>query len=292
MRAPIFCSGQYFCNVALIQAISRQGNRQGNRPGRQEQENQVQHPKSILITGASSGIGDALARHYAGAGVTLFLSGRAEARLTEVAEACRLAGAEAIAKVIDVTDEAGMASWIETCGDHRPLDLVIANAGVSGGSDKGLNSATRLIFAINIDGVLNTVHPALDHMREKGSGQIAIVSSLAGLIGMPGAPGYSASKAAVRAYGEALRGRYRRDGVDVNVVTPGFVVSGITNKNKFHMPYLMTADKAVRIIAKGLARNKARIAFPWQMYFLLRLMGMFPIWLSDRIFSRLPEKDL
>lgn len=245
---------------------------------------------AILITGASSGIGEALAHHYADEGVTLFLSGRNAERLEMVADECRRRKAEVHTETVDVIDQAAMAVWIDHCDSLHPLDLVIANAGVSGGATANLDTATRAIFAANIDGVLNTVHPALDHMRARKSGQIAIVSSLAGLIGMPGSPGYSASKAAVRAYGEALRGRYRRDGVDVNVILPGFVVSRITDKNSFRMPFLMSADRAAKIIARGLARNKPRIAFPWQMYSLLMLISALPVRLIDRLFSRLPEK--
>jgi short-subunit dehydrogenase len=250
----------------------------------------VKNFKNILITGASSGVGKALALHYANAGATLILGGRDEIRLNEVADACRKSGAEVVTRVVDVTDQSGMANWIDEAASQRPLNLVIANAGISGGASGGLDAATRKVFAVNIDGVLNTVHPALTAMRARKSGQIAIISSLAGLIGMPGAPGYSASKAAVRAYGEALRGLYRGQGIGVSVVIPGFIKSGITDKNKFPMPFLMPADKAARIIARGLSRNKARIAFPWQMYSLILLISALPMGLIDRIFSRLPDK--
>ena len=246
---------------------------------------------SILITGASSGIGEALALHYAAAGTTLYLAGRNQARLQAVAETCRQSGAEVLEEIVDVTDQQAMQNWFTKCASHRPPDLVIANAGISAGASKELDATTRRIFAANIDGVLNTVHPALDIMRQQGAGQIAIVSSLAGLIGLPGAPGYSASKAAVRAYGEALRGRFRHHGIGVSVIIPGFVTSGITAKNNFAMPFLMPADKAARIIARGLARNKARIAFPWQMYSLMLAISALPMGLIDRIFSRLPEKN-
>ena len=245
----------------------------------------------ILITGASSGVGEALSLHYAVQGVTLFLSGRNKERLEAVADQCRARGAIVFPEVMDVTDETGMADWIRQCEEQHPLDLVIANAGISGGTSGGLDAATRAVFAANIDGVLNTVHPALTAMRPRKSGQIAIVSSLAGLIGMPSAPGYSASKAAVRAYGEALRGRYGKEGIGISVIVPGFITSGITAQNRFPMPFLMPAEKAARIIAKGLARNKARIAFPWQMYSVMLMVSALPMWLIDRLFSRLPDKS-
>jgi short-subunit dehydrogenase len=250
----------------------------------------LQNPETILITGASSGIGEALARHYAKAGVTLVLTGRNQERLSRVETACREQGATVVAKAIDVADQLAMADWIAEIDSRSPLDLVIANAGISGGASGGLDNATREIFRINVEGTFNTVHPALTVMRARQRGQIALVSSLAGYIGMPGAPGYGASKAAVRSYGEALRGRYAAAGIEVSVISPGFVVSGITDKNKFPMPFLMTADKAAGIIARGLARNKSRIAFPWPMYAAIRLAAMLPVFVTEKLFGRLPKK--
>jgi len=251
----------------------------------------LQNPKTILITGASSGIGEALALHYAKAGVTLVLAGRNPERLARVETACQERGASAITKAIDVGNEIAMANWIGEIDAQTPLDLVIANAGISGGASGGLDAATREIFRINVEGTFNTVHPALTVMRSRQRGQIALVSSLAGYIGMPGAPGYGASKAAVRSYGEALRGRYAAAGIEVSVISPGFIVSGITDKNNFPMPFLMAADKAAGIIARGLARNKSRIAFPWPMYAAIRLAAMLPVVVTEKLFGRLPAKD-
>jgi len=254
----------------------------------------MRDPRAILITGASSGIGEALARRYAGPGRSLFLSGRDEARLETVAAASTALGAEVSTQIIDVGDQQAMADWIADIEAHTPLDLVIANAGISGGTGgdnlRGLDAATREMFRINVDGVFNTVHPALTAMRTRQRGQIAIVSSVAGFIGLPSSPGYGASKAAVRSYGEALRGRYARDGVAVSVICPGFVESRITAANKFRMPFLMPVDKAAGIIVRGLARNRGRIAFPWPMYATIRLAAMLPVFVVERLFSRLPDK--
>ena len=126
-------------------------------------------PRSILITGASSGLGEALARAYAGPGVTLALSGRDGRRLEAVAEACRALAAEVTAEVVDVTERDAMGRWIEAADDARPLDLVIANAGISagtGGTDDP-EAQARAIFAVNLTGVLNTVHPVVARMRAR-----------------------------------------------------------------------------------------------------------------------------
>ncbi|HTH15689.1 MAG TPA: SDR family NAD(P)-dependent oxidoreductase [Magnetospirillum sp.] len=249
-------------------------------------------PLSILITGASSGLGEALARHYAAPGATLFLSGRDAGRLENVAGESRAKGAEVHVEVLDVTDAARMAEWIERCDAMRLLDLVIANAGISAGT-AGRHEGpaqTRAIFAVNVDGVFNTVLPAMELMRARGHGQIALVSSLASFRGMPGAPAYCASKAAVRVWGEALRGELAKDGVRVSVICPGFVTTRMTAANDFPMPFLMGADKAARIMADGLARNMGRISYPWPMAALSWLTAALPDKVMDWLARRLPAK--
>ncbi len=249
-------------------------------------------PRNILITGASSGIGEALAEAYAAPGVTLHLSGRNAERLESVAEVARQKDAIVHTRVIDVADRDAMAEWIGAADDEAPLDLVIANAGVGLGQKDAptLAEITRKTFDINVHGVFHTIHPALERMVPRRRGQVAIMASVAGFLGMPGAASYAASKAAVRSYGEGLRGAYHRHNVQVNVICPGFVVSRMTDQNKFKMPFLMDVDKAARIIVRGLERNKARIAFPWQTYGSIRLMQMLPTALSDRILRRSPSK--
>jgi short-subunit dehydrogenase len=249
---------------------------------------------SILITGASSGIGAALAKAYAAEGVTLALSGRDAARLAETASACRELGAAVTAETVDVCDRTAMRAWVDACDDAAPLDLVIANAGISGGTGgTGGESEeqARRIIAASLDGTLNTVHPALERMKARGHGQIAVMSSLAGFLGFAGAPAYSAAKAAVRIYGEALRGALHEDGIAVSVICPGFVRSRMTATNKYKMPLLMDAEKAAGIIMKGLARNKPRIAFPFPTYFLSWFFGSLTPALTDPLFRMLPKKE-
>lgn len=252
----------------------------------------MRDPRSILITGASSGIGEALALAYAAPGVRLALGGRDAGRLEAVAAGCRARSAEVAAVVIDVTDRAAMARWLEDCERARPIDLVIANAGIGAGTEEGAESEaqTRDIFAVNLDGVLNTVLPLIPRFLARGRGQIALMSSLASFRGFPGAPTYCASKAALRVWGEGLRGDLRARGVEVSVICPGFVVSRMTARNKFRMPFLMPADRAAAIVRRGLSRDRGRIAFPFPMYFAVWLAGTLPPILTDPLFWRLPKK--
>ena len=251
------------------------------------------HPGSVLITGASSGIGRALALAYAAEGTRLALDGRDPSRLAEVAEACSARGAEVETATIDVVDGEAMAGWVTEMDQVRPLDLVIANAGISGGTGGRGEDAdqTRAIMEINVDGVLNTVLPVIPLMRERSHGQIALVSSLAGLLAMPGAPAYSASKAAVRAWGESLRGWLGRHGVRVSVICPGFVDTPLTQDNHYTMPFLMDAEQAAGIIVRGLARDRGLIVFPWQLALIIRAITALPFGARMRLLTLAPKKE-
>lgn len=247
---------------------------------------------AILITGASSGLGAALARTYAAPGVTLFLGGRDPARLEAVAESCRAVGARVEARCCDVTAAAELAAWIVQCDSLAPLDLVIANAGLSAGTGGGGESdpQTRAIFAVNLDGVLNTVLPAVELMRPRRTGQIAIMSSLAGFRGLGSAPAYCASKAAVRVWAEGLRGALAGEGLTVSVICPGFVATPMTDVNHFPMPWLWSAERAAAYIHRELRRGRGRIAFPAPLAVLAWLAAALPDRLSDCLSRFLPAK--
>ncbi len=264
-------------------------------------------PGSILITGASSGIGGALALAYAAPGVVLALGGRNQSRLEALATACRERGATVACGQIDVTDADAMAAWIAQADARARLNLVIANAGVSGGSFSagggaaGGTDKTRQIFAVNVGGVINTVLPAIELMRARERpaggakraihGQIAIMSSLAGYRGLPGAAAYAASKAAVKVLGEGLRGALGHDGIEVSVICPGFIKTPMTDTNPFAMPFIIGPERAAAIIKRGLDKGKARIAFPFPMTFLTWLAAALPPGVVDPWLRRLPEKD-
>lgn len=253
----------------------------------------MKNPQSILITGASSGIGAALAFAYAQEGVVLYLSGRDQKRLDVVADQCCRLGASVNAVVLNVTDKKAMMDWIQAADAQSTLDIIVANAGISGGTGAMAGepiSQARQIFDINLNGVLNTVEPILDKMIERGAGQIVFISSLAGYRGWPTAPAYSASKGAVRFYGEALRGALKETGVKVSVVCPGFVTSRITDANDFKMPMKMEADQAAHIIKTGLEKNKGRIIFPWPVAFVSWFLSILPDALAQLILAKFPAK--
>lgn len=235
-------------------------------------------PKTILITGASSGIGSALALAYAQPGNTLWLSGRNPARLDTIAAQVHARGASCELRIADVRDRDDMAAWISSADDQTPLDLVIANAGISAGTRKRADAdhwSDSDIFATNVDGVIHTVTPALAPMVRRKQGQIALMSSLASFRAFRDSPAYCASKAAVRFYGNGLRRKHAVDGIGVSVICPGFVRSPMTDANDFHMPFLVDPDRAAARIRKQLARNPAMIAFPLPMYLAVRMLALF-----------------
>lgn len=249
--------------------------------------------RSILITGASSGLGAALARRYAAPGIRLALIGRNADRLAAIASETAALGAEIVTATLDVCDASAMRATLHAWDDDRPFDLILANAGISAGTgaqgeDEG---QLRAITATNIDGVINSIAPLIPRLIARRSGQIALMASLAGYRGLPGAPAYCASKAWVMAYGEALRPELAAHNIGVSVICPGFVVTPMTDVNPFPMPFLMPATKAADIIRHGLAANRPRIAFPAPMVLAVWLISLLPARLFDSLVRFLPKKN-
>jgi len=247
---------------------------------------------NILISGATSGIGYHLAIAYANNDANLFLCARNLTKLQEIKAICLELKANVFIKSLDVRDEAETKQWINEIEENYPLDLIIANAGISAGTSGGTesNKQIRDIFATNIDGVLNLINPAIEKMKQRRNGQIALMSSLAGFRGLPSSPAYSASKAAVRVYGEGLRGNLAAFNIKVSVICPGYIKTPMTAVNNFYMPLLLSPEKAIKIIKRGIEKNKSRIAFPFLLYFVVWFATLLPPCLTDFIFARLPKK--
>ncbi len=242
-------------------------------------------PRTLLITGASNGLGAALARRYAAPGITLGLLGRNRECMAQVAQDCHAQGATVISGLFDITDTATLHAWITDFDDHTPVDLVIANAGItsqigSHGENETLDSIHQLL-AINLHAAINTIHPLLERMRQRGQGQIALVSSLAAYRGMPVTPAYSASKAAIKSYGEALRGWLRAEGIRVNVICPGFIQSAMSDRFPGKRPFMLSSTQAADIVVRGLEKNQAIIAFPFPLNLGMWLLGVLPFPLAS-----------
>jgi short-subunit dehydrogenase len=246
--------------------------------------------RSILITGASSGIGRALALAYAGPGTRLALIGRNEQRLRETVEAATAKGAEVASAQIDVRERDKMRDWITAQDAARPFDLAIANAGITTGlSGDGLSEdpdSVRALLATNLMGVLNTVEPLIAPMCGRGRGHLAFIGSIAGLRGLPYSPAYCASKAAVHAYAESLRGRLERRSVLVSLVIGGFVKTPLNDSIAATKPLEISDEQAAKIIKRGLARGKATIVFPLALYLAARLARILPPRFVDRLFTQ------
>lgn len=237
-----------------------------------------------IITGASSGIGLALARELARRGHALALvARRAELLTAAVAEI----GPNAVAIACDVTDKDAVRKAVRDAEERLggPFDLAIANAGVSipGHATKFKLDEAEQIIRVNYLGMLYLFDAVIPSMVERKTGRFAGVASLAGLRGLPAAGPYSASKAAMQAFLEAARVELQPYGVGVTIVNPGFVATPMTEKNRFRMPFLWTPEKAARVIAQGLDAGRRVVEFPWQMSRLMRLTRLLPDALYDRI---------
>jgi NAD(P)-dependent dehydrogenase (short-subunit alcohol dehydrogenase family) len=238
--------------------------------------------RTIAITGASSGLGRALALACAKPGVTLHLAGRNQARLDEVAATAHALGADASASRFDITDAAAAEAWVQGCGG---LDLAIANAGISAGPGTAnfeTAAGVRAIVGANISGVFNTVLPAMALMAARAPdangvrGRVAVVGSIAGLIALPTSPAYSASKAMLDMWVTATAPNVAKEGIRLTMVRPGFIRTPMTAKNPYKMPGLMDADQAAARILAGIAAGKSHITFPWWLAALARFGNMLP----------------
>ena len=248
-------------------------------------------PLKVFITGASSGIGAALARHYAAEGAVLGLAARRAAPMQALADSLSV---PVCVYALDVTDSAALGAAAQDFSARHGLpDIVIANAGISAGTRSELAADLAVLSRIlhtNVTGLAATLQPFVAPMRQRGSGALVGIASVAGFRGLAGAGAYSASKSAAITWLEALRLELHGSGVDVVTICPGYIATPLTAVNRHPMPFLLEAPEAARRIARAIAAKKRLAIIPWQMRVVFLVLRRMPNWLYDRLFARAPRK--
>lgn len=244
----------------------------------------------ILITGASGGIGSALARTYARPGVTLLLWGRDAARLEETAAACRARGAACQVDSFDLRDAGAQAARLAAADAVTPIDLAIFNAGLGGTAPDGAAAetpeASRAVAEVNFVAPVTGANAIAQAMARRGRGQIVLVGSIAESFPLPMAPTYAATKAGLRMFAEALGIRLAKHGVRVTLVSPGFIDTAMSRQVTEPKPFLMTADKAAIVIMRGIERGARTIILPWQFKLIRAATGLLPRAILRAVLSR------
>jgi short-subunit dehydrogenase len=238
-----------------------------------------------VITGASSGLGWAMAKELAGQGCKVGLLARRKDKLEELAQEIRSAGGNVAIAPANIAERHETVAAIHSLRDQLgPIDLLIANAGIGLPTPlEPLNiEQVELMFKVNTLGVVYSIEAVLPDMLQRGKGHLAAVSSLASYKGLPGESGYCASKAAVNAYMEGLRIQLRSRGIAVTTICPGFVKTPMTDVNTFSMPGLMTAEKAAKRIVRALGKRRKVYNFPFITTFLMKMTRWLPDWILAR----------
>lgn len=245
----------------------------------------------VFLTGASTGIGEAFARHYAARGAQLGLVARNVDKLNALA--ATLSPSPAV-YAVDVRDRAGLdAAAKDFISRFGIPDIVIANAGVSKGTlteHAEDIDVFQQIFDINVIGMVNTFHPFVAPMRDAGRGTLVGIASVAGFRGIPGGGAYSASKAAAIKYCESLRVEMRGSGVSVVTICPGYIRTPMTAVNRFKMPFLIGVEDAVERFARAIDAKNSFAVIPWKMGLAARVLRVLPNWVYDRLFTHMPRK--
>ena len=245
----------------------------------------------VFLTGASSGIGEALAHFYAARGDTLGLLARREDHLARLKAAL---GSTVETYAADVTDlQAVKAAAAAFIARHGVPDIVIGNAGVSHGTLTEFEDDVdvfRQIMDVNVNGVVNTFHPFIAAMKARGSGSLVGIASVAGFRGLPGASAYSASKAAVISYCEALRVELKRPGVQVTTICPGYIATPMTAGNPYPMPFIIPADEFARRCARAVDAKASLAVIPWPMAIAGRIFRLVPNFIYDRMMAKAGRK--
>jgi short-subunit dehydrogenase len=247
-------------------------------------------PLKVIISGASSGLGRALAQHYAERGATLGLIARRRDLLETVAAGS--SGASIYAA--DVRDAGSIRAAAEDFIHwHGCPDVVIANAGISRGTLTAYvedNEVFEDIVATNVLGMVNLFQPFIGAMQAAGRGSLVGIASVAGYRGLPGGGAYSASKAAAISYLESLRVEMYGSGVSVITICPGYIVTAMTANNPYRMPFILTAEDAAEKIATVVESKVSFAVIPWQMAMVARILKMLPNFVYDRLFANAPRK--
>ncbi len=255
--------------------------------------------RKVFITGASSGIGQALAAHYAAQGAILGLVARRGELLATQASALKQAGASEVACYpLDVTERSALqAAAADFMARHGTPEIVIANAGVSFGTLSECNedfAVMERIFAINVLGMVATFMPFIDSMqqasRQGRACRLVGIASVAGVRGLPGAEAYSASKAAAISYLESLRIEMRASGLKVVTIAPGYIATPMTAINPYPMPFLLPVQEAARRFARAIDQGRSYVVIPWQMGIVAKLLRLLPNWFYDLLFANAPRK--
>ncbi len=247
--------------------------------------------ENAFVTGASSGIGRAISLRLAERGTRVVLAARRQAELETLRDEIAAGGGRAEICVLDVSDAGAtveaVARWDR---ELSGLDLVLANAGVggTGPAEKLTWERVERMLAVNVNGALATLVPAIKPMVARKRGTLAAVTSLAGMRGLPNSASYSASKAAVSVFLESLRVDLAKHSLKVVDIRPGFVDTPLTQKNKFQMPFMLNVSDAARIAVKGLERGDAIITFPWQISAAMTVAEALPDRVWQAVASRLP----
>ena len=238
----------------------------------------------IIITGASSGLGEQLAYGYASQENQLILLARRSEKLKSVADQCRILGAEVEVIIADVCDFEDLQHIGKRLTNER-IDRIILNAGMSVGHSTGVTQFEDFnrLFQTNFLSIHALLEPIIPKMIEQKSGEIVFISSLASLMSMPTSVAYSSSKRALNAYAEGLRYQLKPHGIDVMNILPGFIDSEMTQKNQFKMPFLLTTDAGVKRIIGAIEKKKHFYPFPFRFYLMIRVALLLPQFLRDKI---------
>lgn len=245
--------------------------------------------KVVFLTGASSGIGEALAIALAEKGAILGLLARREDLLKKIAEKCEKGSGTARIFAVDVTDEKGVTEAAQSLiKEFGRVDILICNAGIGGSAHaKDLtNELFRKVIDVNLMGAVYAVTAVLPNMIERNSGQLVAISSLAGFRGLPMSASYSASKGAMTNLFESLRLDLLNTNIAVTIIQPGFILTPLTSSRKNKLPFLMQLEAAIPLFIKAIENKKKFAAFPWQLATIVRLGRIFPAWLYDMIVGR------